>query len=43
MPEHASIATTEKYLHTLPGADETALAALSKIRDRAADGPSNAG
>jgi len=36
---HASIATTEKYLHTLPGADETALAALSKIRGRAASGP----
>jgi len=36
---HASIATTEKYLHTLPGADETAVAALSKIRDRRADGP----
>ncbi|MQA93143.1 MAG: tyrosine-type recombinase/integrase [Streptosporangiales bacterium] len=29
---HASIATTEKYLHTLPTADETALEALSKIR-----------
>jgi len=36
---HASIATTEKYLHTLPGADETALAALSKIRGSAADCP----
>jgi len=35
---HASIATTEKYLHTLPGADETALAALSRIRGRAASG-----
>jgi integrase len=29
---HASIATTEKYLHSLPTADETALDALSKIR-----------
>jgi len=29
---HASIATTELYLHTLPDADETALDALSKIR-----------
>jgi integrase len=29
---HATIATTEKYLHTLPEADETALSALSKIR-----------
>lgn len=31
---HASIATTEKYLHTLPDADETALDALAKIRGR---------
>jgi integrase len=30
---HASIATTEKYLHTLPTADETALDALTKIRN----------
>jgi hypothetical protein len=29
---HASIATTERYLHCLPTADETALAALSRIR-----------
>lgn len=29
---HAKIATTEGYLHTLPSADETALAALGKIR-----------
>ncbi len=29
---HASIATTELYLHTLPDADDTALDALSKIR-----------
>lgn len=31
---HASIATTGKYLHTLPTADETALAALRRIRGR---------
>jgi integrase len=30
---HASIATTEKYLHSLPAADETALDALTKIRN----------
>lgn len=30
---HASIVTTERYLHTLPNADETALDALSRIRD----------
>ena len=29
---HAKISTTEGYLHTLPEADETALAALGKIR-----------
>jgi integrase len=29
---HAKISTTEGYLHTLPGADQTALAALGKIR-----------
>jgi integrase len=29
---HASIATTEKYLHSLPTADETALDALSRVR-----------
>ncbi len=33
---HASIATTEKYLHTLDDADETALDAFSKIRFRSA-------
>ena len=33
---HASIATTEKYLHTLPEADETALKAFSRIRNRTA-------
>ena len=31
---HRSIATTEKYLHTLPDADETALAALDRVRQR---------
>jgi integrase len=29
---HAKISTTEGYLHTLPDADQTALAALDKIR-----------
>lgn len=29
---HASIATTERYLHTLPTADDTAVAALALIR-----------
>ena len=29
---HASIATTERYLHTLPTADDTALDALDKVR-----------
>jgi integrase len=33
---HGSISTTEKYLHTLPDADNTAVDAFSKIRDRAA-------
>ena len=33
---HASIATTGKYLHTLPEADETALAAMNRIRRRGA-------
>jgi len=31
---HASITTTERYLHTLDNADETALAALAKVRNR---------
>lgn len=31
---HRSIATTEKYLHTLPDADDTALAALDRVRAR---------
>jgi site-specific recombinase XerD len=29
---HASIVTTERYLHSLPTADETALDALSRVR-----------
>jgi site-specific recombinase XerD len=32
---HGSIVTTQKYLHTLPDADETALDALASIRARA--------
>lgn len=32
---HAKIATTEKYLHTLPDADESALDAFNTIRHRA--------
>jgi site-specific recombinase XerD len=31
---HGSISTTEKYLHTLPEADDLALDAFSKIRNR---------
>jgi site-specific recombinase XerD len=31
---HGSIATTERYLHTLPDADDTAIAALSRTRQR---------
>jgi len=30
---HASISTTEKYLHSLPSADETALDALTRMRN----------
>jgi integrase len=33
---HASIATTEKYLHTLPDADDSTLDAFTRVRDRAA-------
>ncbi len=29
---HASIMTTQKYLHTLPKADETAVEAFSRVR-----------
>lgn len=31
---HGSLRTTERYLHTLPDADESALNALTKIRNR---------
>jgi site-specific recombinase XerD len=31
---HSDISTTQRYLHTLPDADETALDAFSKIRNR---------
>jgi integrase len=33
---HASIMTTQRYLHTLPEADETAVEAFSRIRGRSA-------
>jgi hypothetical protein len=36
---HASIATTKRYLHSLPTADETALDALSRIRQPQAARP----
>jgi hypothetical protein len=29
---HGSLRTTERYLHTLPDADETALDALARVR-----------
>jgi integrase len=32
---HASIMTTQRYLHTLPEADETAIEAFGRIRNRA--------
>jgi integrase len=31
---HASIITTQRYLHTLPDADETAIDAFSRVRNR---------
>lgn len=31
---HASIVTTQKYLHSLPDADDAALNALAKVRQR---------
>jgi integrase len=31
---HAQIQTTQKYLHTLPEADDKALAALTRIGNR---------
>lgn len=36
---HASIMTTQKYLHTLPDADDTALDAFARIRTRAQGRP----
>ena len=33
---HASIMTTQRYLHTLPDADETAVEAFGRIRNRSA-------
>jgi transposase len=33
---HGSIVTTQKYLHTLPKADETAVDAFEQVRKRAA-------
>jgi len=36
---HASIMTTQKYLHTLPDADDTALDALTKIRGHSQEWP----
>ena len=38
---HGSLRTTERYLHTLPDTDETALEALSKIRSLAPSGLGN--
>ena len=37
---HQSITTTEKYLHTLPTADSTALDALNRVRHGGATPPS---
>ena len=31
---HSDISTTQRYLHALPDADDTALDALSKVRNR---------
>lgn len=36
---HASITTTERYLHTLDNADTTALAALAKVRSSKSEAP----
>jgi integrase len=36
---HASIMTTQRYLHTLPDADETAVEAFSRIRNRTPAAP----
>jgi integrase len=40
---HVSIATTDKYLHTLPDADDTALAALDRIRSGSIRAATNSG
>lgn len=34
---HASIMTTQRYLHTLPDADESGVEAFSRIRSRSAN------
>jgi Phage integrase family len=39
---HASIVTTQKYLHTLPESDDTALDAFDKIRNRSRNTPDKA-
>jgi integrase len=36
---HASIMTTQRYLHTLPDADESAVEAFSRIRNRTSPSP----
>jgi integrase len=36
---HGSISTTEKYLHTLPGTDDSALEAMAAIRGRRSEAP----
>ena len=36
---HSQITTAQRYLHTLPGADEQALAAFERIRNRPAASP----
>jgi integrase len=38
---HASISTTEKYLHSLPGADQAALKALDVTRGVRANSPAD--
>ena len=38
-PRPCSIMTTQRYLHTLPDADETAVEAFSRIRNRRGTGP----
>jgi integrase len=36
---HASIMTTQRYLHTLPDADETAVEAFTRVRQRSTGSP----